>query len=245
MSPSDKADAFLGGRIFIRQGSYRAGADPVFLAASVRAKPGQSVLELGTGAGVALLCLGARVPGLELVGIERDITSAALARTNASENGVEAEIVEGDIETLPATLKDRSFDHVLMNPPYFLSGTRSSDGGRRSSRHEDTPLALWIDVGIRRLRPGGGFVLIQKAERLAEVLSAIQDRLGNMTVLPLSPRVGRSANHIVLRGTKGARGPLKLLAPLVLHTGDSHQKDGDSYTEQASAVLRDAAALPD
>ena len=50
-------DAFLGERLRIRQPAtgYRAGSDPVFLAASVPALPGQSVLELGTGAGTALL----------------------------------------------------------------------------------------------------------------------------------------------------------------------------------------------
>ena len=48
-------DLFLDGRLRIRQpaNGYRAGADPVFLAAAVPAKPGESVLELGCGAGVA------------------------------------------------------------------------------------------------------------------------------------------------------------------------------------------------
>jgi tRNA1Val (adenine37-N6)-methyltransferase len=42
-------DAFLGGRITLEQPTkgYRAGVDPVLLAASVPARAGQSVLELG------------------------------------------------------------------------------------------------------------------------------------------------------------------------------------------------------
>ena len=54
-------DGFLGQRLHIlqpRQG-YRAATDPVLLAAAVPAQSGQSVLELGCGAGVASLCLGA------------------------------------------------------------------------------------------------------------------------------------------------------------------------------------------
>ena len=68
-----REDAFLGGRLTIRQPvrGYRAGADPVFLAAAVAAKPGERVLELGCGVGTALLCLGARVAGLDLTGVER------------------------------------------------------------------------------------------------------------------------------------------------------------------------------
>ena len=46
-------DDFLGGRLSIWQprDGYRAGVDPVLLAASVPARAGQSVLELGCGTG--------------------------------------------------------------------------------------------------------------------------------------------------------------------------------------------------
>ena len=61
-------DGFLGGQLTIRQprNGYRAATDPVFLAASVPAQHGQSVLELGCGVGVASLCLAVAV-GLLLV----------------------------------------------------------------------------------------------------------------------------------------------------------------------------------
>jgi tRNA1(Val) A37 N6-methylase TrmN6 len=50
-------DGFLGGRLTIAQpvAGYRAAADPVLLAAAVQARPGQAVLDLGCGAGVASL----------------------------------------------------------------------------------------------------------------------------------------------------------------------------------------------
>ena len=48
-------DAFLGGRLRIAQprAGYRAGIDPVLFAASIPARAGQSVLELGCGSGIA------------------------------------------------------------------------------------------------------------------------------------------------------------------------------------------------
>ncbi|RJL18858.1 methyltransferase, partial [Paracoccus siganidrum] len=57
-----REDGFLGGRLRIRQPArgYRSGADAVMLAAACPAAPGQRVLELGCGAGVASLCLGWR-----------------------------------------------------------------------------------------------------------------------------------------------------------------------------------------
>ncbi|PCH69375.1 MAG: methyltransferase, partial [Rhodobacteraceae bacterium] len=55
-------NAFLGGRVQLLQpqSGYRAGVDPVLLAAAVPGRAGQSVLELGCGAGAASLCLAAR-----------------------------------------------------------------------------------------------------------------------------------------------------------------------------------------
>ena len=51
-------DGFLDGRLRILQpkAGYRAATDPVLLAAFAPAEPGQSVVELGCGTGVASLC---------------------------------------------------------------------------------------------------------------------------------------------------------------------------------------------
>ncbi|MEL6434627.1 MAG: methyltransferase, partial [Pseudomonadota bacterium] len=56
-------DDFLGGRLQLLQprAGYRAGIDPVLLAASVEARKGQSILDLGCGVGTAALCIGRRV----------------------------------------------------------------------------------------------------------------------------------------------------------------------------------------
>lgn len=239
-------DAFLGGRLSIRQPrtGYRAGADPVFLAAAVPAGPGDRVLELGCGAGVALLCLLTRVNGALATGVERDPAAAELARQNARDNGHDAEIVTTDLTDLPQDLKDRTFDHVLANPPFFdrAHGSRAKPD-REGGRGEDTPLQAWIDAGIRRLAPGGTLTLIQRADRLPVLLSAMDTRLGDVTLLPLAPRQGRSAKLVLLQARKGARGAFQLAPPLVLHDGDRHERDGDSYSAKARAILRENAEL--
>ena len=64
-------DGFLGGKLRVSQPKtgYRAGIDPVLLAAACPAKPGEKVLELGCGVGVASMCLMARVPEVRLYGV--------------------------------------------------------------------------------------------------------------------------------------------------------------------------------
>lgn len=240
-------DAFLSGRVTIRQprDGYRAGVDPVLLAAAVPARPGERVLELGCGAGTALLCLAARVPGLGLTGVEIAPDMAALAAGNAGLNGVPMDVITADIAALPETLKTQSYDHVMANPPYFdrRRGSPSAHEGRETARAGTSGLTPWVDVMTRRLSRGGTASLIHRAECLPELLSAIDDRLGDITILPLAPRRSIPAKLLILQARKGSNGPFRLLPPLVLHDGDRHGRDGDGYSAAARAVLREGAAL--
>ncbi len=241
-------DRFLGGRLQLYQPrkGYRAGVDPVLLAASVNAQLGQSVLDMGCGAGAAALCLGARVPGLTLVGLELQPSFAALARRNSAENDIPFEVVEGDLAAMPAILKSRRFDHVIMNPPYFdrSSGTAAPDGARETALGGPTPLSAWIDAAARRLVPKGYLHLIQRADRLPEILAAARDRLGSLQLLPLIPRPGRDSQLVILRARKEGRAAFRLHAGLVMHDAPLHDGDRENYSEDIRLVLRDGAALP-
>ena len=156
-------DAFLGGRVVLRQprNGYRAATDPVFLAAACPAKAGEHVLELGCGVGAAALCLATRVAGVQIIGVERQPDYAALARENAAVAGADLQIVQADLTALPADLRQMQFDHVIANPPYFGAGegSRAKDAGREAANREDTPLADWIAVARARLKPGGWYFI--------------------------------------------------------------------------------------
>ena len=238
-------DAFLGGRLRLWQPKvgYRAATDPVLLAASVGARPGQSVLDLGCGAGTASLCLGARVAGLSLSGLELQADYADLARQNAHRNGQLLDVVEGDIEQIPNGLK-RPFDHVIANPPYYASaGTPSPDAGRDTALRVSTPIAAWVECAARRLSPGGWLTLIIAAECLPEALASCDARLGSLAVLPLGARAGQPALRVIMQAKKGGRRAFRLLAPFVLHGGKGHDIDRDSYTLEAKGIFRDSRDL--
>lgn len=238
-------DKFLCGRLRLLQPlqGYRAATDPVLLAAACPAKPGDSVLDLGCGAGAAVLCLGHRVPGLGLAGLELQPAYAELARRNAERNQIAIDIQEGDISRMPATLR-RDFDHVIANPPYYHAGGSPSPVPARSRAMQvDTPLSDWVAAAARRLRPGGWLTLICGADGVPQVLSALAPKLGSASVLPLAAREGRSALRVILQARKGGRAPFRLLAPFVIHQGPAHDGDRESYTPQANAVLREGADL--
>lgn len=238
-------DAFLCGRLRLWQPlrGYRAATDPVLLAAACSAGPGQTVLDLGCGAGAAALCLAARVPGVLLAGLELQPDYADLALRNALRNGAALEVVTGDLTDMPRPLR-RAFDHVIANPPYYpRSGTPSPQPGRDTALRAEIPLAAWVEAATRRLHPGGWLTLICGTDGLPEVLGALAPRMGSVAVLPLAPRAGRPARRIILRARKGGRGAFRLLPPFVIHRGEAHDGDREGYSDTANAVLRDGLPL--
>lgn len=252
MTPRDNADltrdAFLGGRLHLWQPrhGYRAAIDPVLLAAFCPAAPGQRALDLGCGCAAAALCLATRVPGMDLHGLELQPDYAALARRNASENGVAMQVHEGDLRQPPAALRALSFDLVLINPPFHLQdgGSPATDAGRdRAFREGEAGLDDWMAAGLRRLAPGGVLALVHVTARLPQVLAALQGRAGAIEILPLSARAARPAERILVRARKGSRAALTLHPPFILHAGSAHVRDAESYTEAAQIVLRGGSGL--
>lgn len=245
-APEDLSDdQFLGGKLRLLQPrkGYRAATDPVLLAAAVPARAGQTVLDLGCGAGTAILCLGARVPGVMLAGLELQPAYADLARQNAARNGMLLEVVEADLSYIPSVLR-RGFDHVIANPPYYAqSGTPSALTDRDTALRVGVPLTTWVQVAARRLNPGGWLTMILSADRLPDILADVPATLGSISVLPLAARQNRAAGRVILQARKGGRTPFRLLSPLVLHSGDAHDGDRESYAPLVKAVLRDGRDL--
>jgi len=242
-------DGFLDGRLRIWQprDGYRAATDPVFLAASIPAKPGQSVLDLGCGVGTAALCLGRRVDGLELHGLDIQPEYARLARRNAEENGITLEVHEGDVAAMPPELRQRDFDHVITNPPFFTTDTATGpDNAGKNTAHVGPAdsVDVWISAALRRLLPGGFLSIIHRAERLDDILAALHGVAGDCRVLPIIARPGRAANRVLVQSRKGRKGALQLLWPFVVHDGESHREDGENFTQTARSILRNMVNLP-
>jgi tRNA1(Val) A37 N6-methylase TrmN6 len=225
----------LGGRVRYDQlrSGFRSGIEPVLLAAAVPVQRGARVLEGGSGAGATLLCLAARAPALQGVGIEHDPALVALARQNATANGwSELHFITADMALLPPL---GAFDHACANPPYHKpTGTPSPDASRRSAkRASPTMMSVWAAALARPLRAGGTLTFILPAALLLEATAAFAGASCRPTaVLPLWPRAGHPAKLLLLRGTKGSRAPFRVLPGLVLHASDGR------FTPEADAILR-------
>ncbi|MDE1905203.1 MAG: methyltransferase domain-containing protein [Rhodospirillales bacterium] len=241
MDNATSMGGLLGGRLSYRQlrTGHRTGFEPVLMAAMVPAKAGELVLEAGTGAGAALLCLAARVPDMCGVGVERRDELAVLAAQNFAENQFSGlSVVNGDATTLPFAAQ--TFQHVMANPPWFgAHNTPSPDAARALAHHApQTTLAAWIKEMLRLLRDKGTITLALPAATYAEAVSLLRPACGGITLLPLWPRAGVKAKLILVQAQRASRTPDALLPGLVLH-------DENGITKEAEAVLREGAALTD
>jgi SAM-dependent methyltransferase len=106
-------------------------------------KPGQVVLDLGSGAGLDVLLSARRVgPTGRAYGLDMTDEMLALARRNATEAGAtNVEFLKGTIESIP--LPDASVDVIISNCVINLSGDKDAVLGE----------------ALRVLRPGGRFAV--------------------------------------------------------------------------------------
>ena len=245
MNAGTTEDALLGGRVnFIQPKSgYRAAIDPVFLAAAVNAKGNKKILDVGIGAGAAALCLAARMPKVQIAGIEFQEELANLARHNAEINGFSerVEVAHADVLAPPKHLVPDTFDHVMTNPP-FVEQSRGR-GSLNSSKalanvESSVPLEIWINFCLSMLRQKGTLTMIHRTDRLHDVLAAVAGGAGEAIVYPLWPGSDKKpSKRFLISCRKGLRTPMMLSTGLVLH-----QMDG-SYTPAAEKILRDGEAL--
>lgn len=246
--PSLTEDGFLGKRLRILQPEkgFRAGIDSVFLAACVPCGPGETLMEAGIGTGVASLCVLARVPSVHITGIEIAMRYGLLAEQNAKRNGFarNLRVIQGDVKDclrrdLAHWPAHGSFNHVFANPPFHDEGKiKSSPILLKAQSHAfaGDDLEQWIKVLYTMVTLRGTCTLVHRAESLGAILTAMHDRFGDIRVAPLFAREGMAASRVIVQGVKGSRGPLQLLPGLVLHG------EGNHYTPEAEAILRDGLA---
>jgi tRNA1(Val) A37 N6-methylase TrmN6 len=237
-------DRLLGGHVRLRQPAdgARAAIDPVFLAAAVAAEPQQQILDVGCGAGAAMLCLAARVPQCRVTGMDSQRPLVRLAGDNVVLNDMadRLSVMIGDLLQPPPRLSPGSFDHVMANPPFLERGrgTEAPNPARAAATMEgDAALGDWVRFALAMARAKGTVTFIHRADRLDALLGHIAGRAGEVVIFPLWPGVGKPASRVLVRARKQIAAPARLAAGLVLHEPDGR------FTAAAEAVLRGGEGL--
>ncbi len=231
-------DKFLDGRVLLKQPAkgYRAGVDAVLLAAAVKLKVSDRVLDVGAGVGAVSLCLSYYYPHAQVVGLEIQPPMAVLNQQNIILNQAEnVSIFEGSILSPPAALVPNSFEHVVTNPPFFDYGpdALSDSDAKATARHEkELDLGTWLTACMRMVKPRGYLTLIHRVDRLDEILTILRVKAGGIKVFPLWPNEQEASKLVIIQVRKGVKTHCQLLRGLVLHEADGQ------YTRGADSILR-------
>lgn len=218
-----------GGPVFAQATHAPLCTDSVLLADFVRPERAARGIDLGCGSGILSLLLLYRAQGLHMTGLELLPEAVELARENLARNGLEdrGEILCGDIREHRRLFPAGSIDLAVANPPYFpvARGALSPDPERAAARgelrctlEELCAAAQWL------LRTGGGFCLVHRPERLAEVFVSMSGHgLEPKRLRPVCPREGAAPSLVLVEGRRGGKPGLKIEPPLVLTNPEGNE----------------------
>lgn len=199
------------------------GVDAVFLSDFARVKPGETVLDMGTGNGVIPILLAAKTRGEKFTGLEIQAETAEMARRSVRLNQLEdrIEIVTGDIKEAAAIFKPAFFDVITTNPPYMLSehGLKNPDDARAVARHE--VLCSLDDIlreSMRLLQDKGRFYMIHRPFRLTEIMIKMNHyKIEPKRIQFIYPHIDREPAMVLIEGVRGAKSRVTVEPPIVIY----------------------------
>lgn len=228
-------------RIFQPIDGYRASSDAVMLSALVhKVRPGERILDLGSGTGAVSLCLAYRFPCAEVTGFEIQPELVELSNLSAAANGFEnLRFVNRDIRR-PDSRWFGQYHHVVTNPPYSAADMPSPNPGKACAHNfQDFDLTAWLNTALKCLTPRGRIYTVNRAEAVDEILAVLHGRAGAVTVLPLYSKSGQDAKRVLISARKNDRTPARILPGLTVHG------DGGAHTPAAQKILREGLSLFD
>lgn len=232
LKPGERLDDLqIGGLELIQNPSgFCFGVDAVFLSDFVKVKPGETVLDLGTGNGIIPILLSAKTGGKKFTGLEIQENTANMARRSVAYNHLEdrIEIVTGDIKEAAEIFKPAFFDVITTNPPYMLSqhGLRNPDDAKAIARHE--VLCTLDDIlreSMRLLQDKGRFYMIHRPFRLTEIMIKMNHyKIEPKRIQFIHPYIDKEPVLVLIEGVRGARSRVTVESPIIIYD-KSEQKD--------------------
>ena len=219
-------------RIIQKTDGFCFGMDAVLLSGFAAVKPGERVLDLGTGTGNIPILLSAKTEGEHFTGLEIQEEIAGMAKRSVSMNGLEEkiEIVNGDIKEASRIFGATSFDVVTTNPPYMndAHGLKNPTEVKAISRHE--VLCTLEDVvreGAKVLKHGGRMYMVHRPHRLIEILNTMTKyRLEPKRMKLVHPFRDKEANMVLIEAVRGGGAWMKVEPPVIVY------KEPGVYSEE-------------
>ena len=172
----ERVDAFGSGHLIALRGGVEPCPWAFDLARFSPARPGDRVLDLGTGGGALLVALAQLHPDSgPRIGVELDPVAAAQARRNAVLAAGAYAVVRGVVRACP--FAPRAFDLVVSNPPFYARGwgRESADARVHASTHAvHGGIEDFTRAAAHALAPHGRVVFVFDAGQLPALMLAFE-----------------------------------------------------------------------
>lgn len=220
LKEGEVAEELLEGDLKIIQNTalYRFTSDSVLLSRFVKGKKRDVVADF---------CAGSGIVGLHFYALNPHVSSVTLFEMQEELSEMSARSIELNglknftavccrIQEIGREYDDR-FSLILCNPPYETGGFENEDYKKAICRKEITvTLAEIVDAAYRKLKFGGRLALVNRADRLAEVLYAMKSRgIEPKRLQFVRGRAGAKPYLILVEGTKGAKEGIEILPDAV------------------------------
>ena len=233
-----KDQLWPGGPVFyVSEEAMKPSTDSFLLADFAAVRRGDTVVDLGMGGGLLGVLLLSREPSVRMVGVEWSAAACALAQRTFAENGMEAEVLCGDLRVIGTLFPRGTADAVVCNPPYFAPHTGAVAPGVRGIQRAEVSATL-DDVcaaADTALKYGGWCFLIYRTERLADLIERCRaHRLEPKRMRLVQHRRDKPSELVLLACKKGGHPGLQMELPLWMV-----QEDGTETEEMKHAYFRD------
>lgn len=203
-------------------GKFCFGVDAVLLSNFAKVKPGETVLDMGTGNGIIPVLLSAKTKGKHFTGLEIQAEMAEMASRSVLHNHLEdkIDIVNGDIKEAAEIFKPAFFDVITTNPPYMLAdhGLRNPEDAKAVARHE--VLCSLDDIlreSMRLLQDKGRFYMVHRPFRLTEIVIKMNHyKIEPKRIQFVYPHIDREPAMVLIEGVRGGKPRVTIEPPIVL-----------------------------
>lgn len=199
------------------------GTDAYLLAAFAKPKPRGTMVDLGSGTGVASLLCMTRKKYAAAYAVELQPEFCRLIERNCVLNGLENQIhvIQRDIRLLGAADLDDSVTTVLTNPPYLPDGSGFPCANLRmetARRELNGTIQDFCATSARLLQSGGLLYVVYRPERMPELMTALrQEHLEPKRMVTVYPDMESKPCLILVEAKKDAAPSLLQAPPLIIY----------------------------
>ena len=222
---------YQGLSIIQKEKGFRFGTDSVLLADFASPRPGDRVVDLGTGTGILSILMASRQEKSTYMALEIQEEMAEMAARSVKLNHMEdrIEVRSCDFRQAPQMLGHGCFSLAVCNPPYgkvggALVNVRDSE---RIARHEgECTVEDVAKTASALLKVGGRLAVVYPAPRAFEMMAALRAfHMEPKRIRTIHSQADKVPKLVLMDAVKGGGSMLHWLPPLILNNADGTPSD--------------------